>query len=158
MHIYKLWKWTIHKVTSSNLVIFRQPFTFVRFQTTEWRHKKKRCTLLLWPPVSFLERMYFMDVPKRDKLSIFLYSMGHNLQLFDLQGCLLLQVWHFSELLYVTVYIHLFKRNNLRKWLNLFFSLHGSNAKSGKKIWYEKIFDRQILLLKSNFHVTCVTD
>ena len=28
MPIYKLWKGTIHKVTSSNLVIFRQHFTF----------------------------------------------------------------------------------------------------------------------------------
>ena len=31
-HSYiKLWKGTIYKVSSSNLVIFRQPFTSVRF-------------------------------------------------------------------------------------------------------------------------------
>ena len=43
MPICKLWKGTIHKVSSSNLVIFRQPFTFVRFQTIEWCHKNNSC-------------------------------------------------------------------------------------------------------------------
>ena len=62
----KLWKGTIHKVSSSNLVIFRQPFTFTRFQTIEWRHENNRCTLLLWPHFFLLERTYFMGDPKGD--------------------------------------------------------------------------------------------
>ena len=65
----KLRKGTIHKVSSSNLVIFRKPFSFVRFQTIEWCHKNKRCVLLPWPPFSPLESTYFTDVPKRDEIN-----------------------------------------------------------------------------------------
>ena len=123
----RLWQGTIYKESSSILVILRQLFTYAHFRTIEWRHKSNRCTLLPRPPITPLERTYFI------------HSKRHNLQFFHLQGCLLLQLLHFSELLYR----HLFKRRQFTKmiWLNVFFiSLHGSNVKSGKKWDMKKYF------------------
>ena len=56
----RLWQGTIYKESSSILVILRQLFTYAHFRTIEWRHKSNRCTLLPRPPITPLERTYFI--------------------------------------------------------------------------------------------------
>ena len=132
----------IHKVTSSNSVIFRQPFIFVRSQAIEWRH-------YFGPPSPLLSVhtlwMFAKEINSKNCKKIINFPI-----LKETQPTIIWPIWVFTSL--GVAFFRVTLRDRVQTFveneqftkmirLNLFFfSLHGSNVKSGKKMWYEKIF------------------
>ena len=119
----RLWQGTIHKESSSILVIFRHSLPMHTFEQQNG-------------VIKAIDVRFCLDHPSPPQSVRTLYTQN---TLFSPIGvCTSLGVT-FSGLLYR----HLFKRRQFTKmiWLNFFFiSLHGSVVKSGKKCNMKKYF------------------